>query len=422
MPDLALFICYRRSDASAEARVVYEALRRRYGRDSLFMDVDSILPGGDWVQGIDEAIGRCDVLLAIIGPEWTGVTDREGKLRLFDAGDRVRLELEAAMRRGVPIIPVLVENASMPRMDELPESLQPLQRHQSLRLDHQTFDSDFGALTKALRTHEKRKKELAATADLAGPPPPDAVALEPVSPAAPPPEPPPALPPLLPPPPTAAEPIVPGPVVASPTSQSAVAPHTRRASLLPIYGAAVLIIAVVAVGGMFALRLGPFGGVASVPTASPFRTVEPTDADRIVSADALALVAHVPADVADSCYEHSDRAAALALLVCGGGDGDILVSYYQYPDLDSLKVALGGWVDSTGGLAPGNCALTEAWPVLDHFEAGSAVHGDALCSDHETGTIFWTDERTNIFGRARTYSGNKVGLYTFWRNEAGPKE
>ncbi len=111
MPDVTLFISYRRADTSADAGRVYDALRRRYGRDSLFMDVDSLQPGQDWVEVIEEAVNKSDVLLALIGPDWSGVRDDSGSRRLDNEFDRVRLEIEAALKADKAVIPVLFEDA-----------------------------------------------------------------------------------------------------------------------------------------------------------------------------------------------------------------------------------------------------------------------------------------------------------------------
>src|SRR6187551_3797066 len=112
--DLTVFISYRRADSSADAGRLYDALRRRFGRENLFMDVDSLRPGEDWVEAVEAAVTRSDVLLAIIGPLWAQARDADGEFRLQKDLDRVRLEIEAALRLHKPVIPVLVEGASMP--------------------------------------------------------------------------------------------------------------------------------------------------------------------------------------------------------------------------------------------------------------------------------------------------------------------
>jgi TIR domain len=156
--DLTVFISYRRADSSADAGRLYDALRRRFGRENLFMDVDSLRPGEDWVVAVEAAVTGCDVLLAVIGPTWADAADRDGQVRLYNELDRVRLEIEAALRNNKPVIPVLVEGATMPSADQLPDSLKPLLRRHAIRISHPTFESDLGALVRALRTIERSRR------------------------------------------------------------------------------------------------------------------------------------------------------------------------------------------------------------------------------------------------------------------------
>jgi len=89
----------------------------------VFIDVASIEPGVDFAEVITRAVGSCDVLLAVIGPGWLTAPDEAGQRRLDDPDDLVRLEVEAALARDVRVIPVLVEDATMPRRKDLPEDL-----------------------------------------------------------------------------------------------------------------------------------------------------------------------------------------------------------------------------------------------------------------------------------------------------------
>ncbi|MDP8905097.1 MAG: TIR domain-containing protein [Chloroflexota bacterium] len=154
---LTIFISYRRSDTRGGAGRLYDALRRRFGKDRLFMDVDNLVPGQDWVHAVEDAVARCDVLLALIGDQWLSVTDASGTRRLDDDLDPVRLEIEAALRQGKPVIPVLFDDARMPAAEELPESLRPLRRRHAMRLAHESFRYDLEPLVRALRAIEKAK-------------------------------------------------------------------------------------------------------------------------------------------------------------------------------------------------------------------------------------------------------------------------
>jgi hypothetical protein len=146
----SVFINYRRADASAHARLVYEGLQREPGLD-VFMDVDNIGPGADFVDAIESAIDRCDITLAVIGREWADERDRQGRRRLDQATDYVRVELETALRRGVVVIPVLVGDAEMPGPDELPPTLAPLSRRNAIRLrDDSGWRDDIDRLRAAL--------------------------------------------------------------------------------------------------------------------------------------------------------------------------------------------------------------------------------------------------------------------------------
>jgi TIR domain len=125
-----IFINYRRGDTSTIASRLYEWLAARYGDDQVFMDVDTIVPGRPWREAIDRAVGSSNLVLAVIGKDWLPELNR----RLADEDDFMRHELETALRRDVSIIPVLTEDARMPRSSELPESLAALSDYQAFEL------------------------------------------------------------------------------------------------------------------------------------------------------------------------------------------------------------------------------------------------------------------------------------------------
>jgi hypothetical protein len=145
-----IFISYRREETAYPAGWLYDRLADRFGGGQVFKDVDSIELGDDFVEVITRAVGSCDVLLALIGDEWLTITDAHGRRRLDDPDDFVRLEIEAALTRNVRVIPILVDGASMPRADELPDSLARLVRRQALELSPARFDFDSGRLLKVL--------------------------------------------------------------------------------------------------------------------------------------------------------------------------------------------------------------------------------------------------------------------------------
>ncbi|HKP46128.1 MAG TPA: toll/interleukin-1 receptor domain-containing protein [Pyrinomonadaceae bacterium] len=119
-----IFITYRREDSSDVAGRIYDRLCSQFGSQTVFKDVDSIPLGVDFRKYLDESVGKCNVLLAVIGRHW--LRGEQGSQRLEDAGDFVRIELEAALKRDIPIIPVLVQGAVLPVENELPATLQSL--------------------------------------------------------------------------------------------------------------------------------------------------------------------------------------------------------------------------------------------------------------------------------------------------------
>jgi hypothetical protein len=134
-----IFINYRRDDAAPWAGRIYERLTRDFDKRQLFMDVDNIAPGLDFVKVLEEQVSQCDVLLAVIGKHWLSAANERGERRLDDPGDFVRIEIESALKRNVRVIPVLVESAAMPNAAELPDSLKPLARRQAYPLTHARF-------------------------------------------------------------------------------------------------------------------------------------------------------------------------------------------------------------------------------------------------------------------------------------------
>src|SRR5690348_7903487 len=120
VPSRGIFLSYRRADAAAYARLLQHALRDRIPDAHVFMDLDSIDAGMNFAHVIREAIDSCAVLVAVIGRQWTTLTDEQGRRRLDDPDDYVRFEIRAALERGVRVIPVLVDGARPPQQEQLP--------------------------------------------------------------------------------------------------------------------------------------------------------------------------------------------------------------------------------------------------------------------------------------------------------------
>lgn len=126
-----IFINYRREDTAPNASRIYEWLAERYGDEQVFMDVDTIEPGLDWMQAIDRAVGSADLVLALIGTDWLNEFERRG----FETDDPMRHELETALaREDIRVIPLLVNGAKMPPSTELPPSLASLARRHALEI------------------------------------------------------------------------------------------------------------------------------------------------------------------------------------------------------------------------------------------------------------------------------------------------
>jgi tetratricopeptide (TPR) repeat protein len=147
-----IFISYRRDDTAYPAGWLYDRLVDRFGPGQVFKDVDSIRLGDDFAETITRAVASCQVLLALIGREWLTITDADGRRRLDDPEDFVRLEIEAALTRDILVIPILIEGATMARVADLPPSLAKLVRRQAMDLSSTRFGYDVSRLFRVLDT------------------------------------------------------------------------------------------------------------------------------------------------------------------------------------------------------------------------------------------------------------------------------
>lgn len=145
-----IFISYRRDDSAGYAGRLYDRLIPRFGASRVFMDVEGIELGADFVTAIEEAVGSCRVLVVIIGDEWLSTQDAAGRRRLDDPHDFIRLETVTALTRGIRVVPVLVGGALMPRAEELPEDLKPLARRQAIEISHKQWEATTDELIRAL--------------------------------------------------------------------------------------------------------------------------------------------------------------------------------------------------------------------------------------------------------------------------------
>ena len=161
-----IFISYRRADSQWAAARLYDRLAHEFPDEQIFMDVEEIAPGQDFVRVLADQVGACDVFLALIGPEWLSMQAEDGGRRLEDAKDFVRIEIADALRREDTLtIPVLLDDAEPPLEDDLPDDLKPLARRQFARLSHEGFRGEAPRLVEAIRTAlAARAAEAPATA------------------------------------------------------------------------------------------------------------------------------------------------------------------------------------------------------------------------------------------------------------------
>jgi hypothetical protein len=148
----AIFISYRREDSSGYAGRLHDALVLVFGRENVFMDIDTLAPGVDFVDEIRTTLERTAAVLVLIGRHWAGAHDDAGARRLDDARDYVRFEIATALQAGVRVIPVLVGGARMPDADSLPDDIRPLLRRNAVELSDRRWHDDTRALAETLRS------------------------------------------------------------------------------------------------------------------------------------------------------------------------------------------------------------------------------------------------------------------------------
>lgn len=134
-----IFISYRREDTAAYARALHGELKQSFPKQKIFLDVDDIPAGQDFVDYIEDRLNSSGVLIALIGKRWQSS-------RVSDAHDYVRREIAGAISRGITIVPVLIDGGKMPAAEKLPEDLAALPRVNALQLSHDRFSRDVEAL------------------------------------------------------------------------------------------------------------------------------------------------------------------------------------------------------------------------------------------------------------------------------------
>jgi WD40 repeat protein len=153
-----IFINYRRDDSIGTAGRLHDRLAQSFGRKNLFMDVDHIPAGVDFVSHLNTQVAGCDVFLVIIGSRWLDAKDDSGRRRLEIPDDFVAVEIAAALARDIRVIPVIVDGAHIPRAEELPEPLRPLVRRNAVEVRNAQFGRDAESLVEKVRETLKNER------------------------------------------------------------------------------------------------------------------------------------------------------------------------------------------------------------------------------------------------------------------------
>jgi len=159
-----IFISYRRIDSKPYSGRLFDRLRRRFGRDSVFMDIEGgIAPGEDFTKAIERAVNSVDAMVVVIGRQWLACTDKHGRRRVDNPEDWVRVEVAAALRRGIYVLPVLVDGATLPFEEELPEEMAGLVVKQKQEISDTRWDYDvaqiFRELEKVVPPHPEEEDQ-----------------------------------------------------------------------------------------------------------------------------------------------------------------------------------------------------------------------------------------------------------------------
>ncbi len=151
-----IFLSYRRNDSAGHAGRLYDRLIEHFGHALVFMDVDTIRAGEDFTRVLSTSMSECEVVVAVIGPQWLNAQDGHGARRLLAADDYVRLEVATAIARGIPVVPVLVEGAPPPPRGALPDVIAPLANFQALTISDDRFHAETSDLIARLEQILKR--------------------------------------------------------------------------------------------------------------------------------------------------------------------------------------------------------------------------------------------------------------------------
>lgn len=164
-----IFISYRRDDSEGQAGRLYDDLVAEFGREAVFMDVSAIRPGADFRKSIDRSLSSCGVFLSVIGTRWLSAEDGAGHRRIDDPADFVRIETAIALKRDIPLIPVLVQGAQAPQGKDLPPDLADLAFRNAVELRHARWEADVQTLVQDVRSYLAERPPAPTTAVAHGP-------------------------------------------------------------------------------------------------------------------------------------------------------------------------------------------------------------------------------------------------------------
>jgi hypothetical protein len=154
----SVFISYRRADSADVTGRIYDRLTRHFGPSAIFKDVESIPLGIDFKEHLEKAVGKCKVFLVVIGDKWLEAAEASQKQRLQDPRDLVRIEVETALNRNIPVIPLLVRGASMPAEEKLPPSLGKLSYRNAIPIrPDPDFHRDMDRLIEAISNYSQKR-------------------------------------------------------------------------------------------------------------------------------------------------------------------------------------------------------------------------------------------------------------------------
>jgi len=145
-----VFLCYRREDTQDAAGRLHDRLVDAYGEERVFIDIDSVPLGIDFVEHVAEQIGKCSAVIVMIGKQWHTIKDKKRRRRLDNEDDLVRAEIRAALQQKIPVIPVTVQNATMPQTEDLPDDIRLLARRNGISLSATRWKTDVERLIKEL--------------------------------------------------------------------------------------------------------------------------------------------------------------------------------------------------------------------------------------------------------------------------------